>query len=81
MKRVDKFLKKNGDNMIYIYGEFDPWSAPAFVPIPGKTNALKVVKPGGSHITRINNLPDDQKKVVLDTLGKWLGVEVVSELE
>ncbi|OYT12777.1 MAG: hypothetical protein B6I19_08555, partial [Bacteroidetes bacterium 4572_114] len=29
MKRVDKFLKKNGDNMIYIYGEFDPWSAPA----------------------------------------------------
>jgi len=79
MKRVDKFLKKNGNNMIYIYGEYDPWSAPAFVPVPGKTNALKVIKPGGSHITRIRNLPDDQKQMVLDQLENWLEIEVLRD--
>ncbi len=76
MKRVDKFLKKNGNNMIYIYGEYDPWSAPAFVPIHGETNVLKIVKPGGSHITRIRNLPDDQRQLVLDTLENWLHLEI-----
>jgi hypothetical protein len=79
MKRVDKFLKENGNNMIFIYGEYDPWSAPAFVPVPGKTNALKVVKPAGAHTTRIRNLPDDQRQLVLDTLESWLKIEVVRE--
>jgi hypothetical protein len=76
MKSVDKFLKKNGNNMIYIYGEYDPWSAPAFVPVPGKTNALKIIKPEGSHTTRIRNLPDDQRQLVLDTLENWLQLEI-----
>jgi len=76
MKRVDKFLKKDGNNMIFIYGEYDPWSAPAFVPVPGQTNALKIVKPGGSHTTRIRNLPDEQRQLVLDTLENWLHLEI-----
>jgi hypothetical protein len=79
MKRVDKFLKSDGNNMIYIYGENDPWSAPAFVPVPGQTNALKIVKPKGSHTTRIRNLPDDQKQLVLDTLENWLHLEIDRE--
>jgi hypothetical protein len=79
MKQVDKFLKKHGNNMIYIYGEYDPWSAPAFVPVPGKTNALKVVKLGGSHTTRIQNLPEEQRQLVLDTLENWLHIEIERE--
>jgi len=73
MKKVDKFLKNKGNNMIYLYGEYDPWSSTAFVPKDGKTNALKVVKAGGSHTTRILNLPEEQRTQVLDSLGKWLG--------
>jgi len=76
MKKVDKYLKKKGNNMIFLYGEYDPWSSTAFVPIEGKTNALKIVKKGGSHSTRINNLPDDQRTQVLDSLDKWLDIKV-----
>ena len=76
MKRVDKYLKNNGNNMIFIYGEYDPWSATAFVPIQGKTNALKIVKKGGAHSTRINNLPDYQRTQVLDSLEKWLEINI-----
>jgi hypothetical protein len=37
---------------------------------------VKVVKPGGSHGTRIMNLPDDQKEEVLGTLEKWLDIPI-----
>jgi len=79
MKKVDRYLKKHGDNMIFIYGEYDPWSSTAFVPVEGKTNTMIIVKPGGSHTTRINNLPGDQKTQVLDSLEKWLGVKIERE--
>jgi hypothetical protein len=77
MKRVDKFLKNEGNRMIFLYGGYDPWSATAFVPAEGKTDVLKIVKPRGAHTTRIRNLPVDQRKMVLDTLEKWLEVKVI----
>jgi hypothetical protein len=76
MKKVDKFLKSKGNNMIYLYGEYDPWSSTAFEPKEGNTNALKVVKAGGSHTTRILNLPDNQRTQVSDSLEKWLNVKI-----
>jgi len=79
MKKVDGYLKNHDDSMIFIYGEFDPWSSTAFEPVEGKTKALKIVKPGGSHTTRINNLPQDQKTQVLDSLEKWLGMKIERE--
>ena len=75
MEMVDNFVRHHGENMIFIYGEWDPWSAPA-VQITGKTNSFRVVKPEGSHSTRIYNLPEEQRKKVLDALGKWLECEV-----
>ena len=33
---------------------------------------VKIVKKGGSHNTRIENLPDAQREKVLNTLEKWL---------
>ena len=75
MEKVDNFVRHHGDNMIFIYGEWDPWSAPA-VQISGKTNNFKVVKPGGSHGTRIMNLPEAQREKVLNALGEWLDCEI-----
>ena len=74
MRRVNRHLTKKGDNMIFIYGEYDPWSSTGFTPDNEKTNALRIVKPGGSHNTRIRNLPPEQQQQVIDSLGKWLGV-------
>lgn len=65
------FIANKGNNMLYIYGEYDPWSACA-VKISGKTNAVKIVKPAGTHATRINNLPKVQKNLAIETLNNWL---------
>jgi hypothetical protein len=75
MEKVDIFVRHHSENMIFIYGEWDPWSAPA-VQTTGKTNSFKVVKAGGSHTTRIRNLPEDQRKKVLEALGEWLDCEI-----
>lgn len=75
MEKVDDFVRHHGENMVFIYGEWDPWSAPA-VQISGKTNSFKVVKPEGSHRTRIYNLPEDQREKVLNALSEWLECEI-----
>jgi hypothetical protein len=75
MEKVDNFVRHHGSNMLFIYGEYDPWSAPA-VQISGKTNAFNLVKPGGSHLTRIGNLPEELRRQVLETLAGWLDCEI-----
>ena len=71
MQEVDCFIRHKAEHMIFIYGEYDPWSAPA-VDLTLSTNSLKIVNPKGSHRTRIRSLNDEQKSLVLDTLESWL---------
>ena len=71
MQQVDNFIRHEAENMIFIYGETDPWSSTA-VDLTYNTNSIKIVKPGGSHTTRIANLPEEQKKLVIETLKNWL---------
>ena len=71
MRELDNFVRHEANNMIFIYGETDPWSATS-VDLTYNTNSIKIVKPGGSHLTRINNLPEEQKKIVIEILKEWL---------
>ncbi len=71
MKRVKSFIDSTTHNMMFIYGENDPWSATA-VNIKPKPNLVKVVKNGGSHRTRINNLPELQQKRVVEIISSWI---------
>ena len=73
MRRVDYFIRHEAHNMIFIYGGADPWSMAAAQPTY-HTNSFRIMKPGGSHRTRISNLPDYQRKQVLDSLNSWLNV-------
>ena len=74
-KQVEKFIKKTDARILFIYGEWDPWSASSFE-VPNKPNFLKIVKPKGSHSSRIGNLPANQKKQVKETLENWLNMKV-----
>ena len=70
-EHVDCFVRHKAQNMIFIYGGNDPWFAPAF-DLTYHTNSIRVVKEGGSHRTRIKDLTEKQKKLVMDTLNRWL---------
>ncbi|MDZ7288672.1 MAG: S28 family serine protease [candidate division KSB1 bacterium] len=75
MQNLYVWLRDHGDNIIYIYGENDAWSASA-VQLAGRTNAVKIVKKGGTHGTRIRNLPEEQRQLVYSTLENWLGIQL-----
>jgi hypothetical protein len=68
---IQQYLRDNGENYIFIYGEYDTWSATA-VSSTGSTNSKIFIKEGGSHRTRINNMPEEQKKEVFRTLESFL---------
>jgi hypothetical protein len=71
MLKVQQFLDENDPKMIFIYGEFDPWSATA-VDFTDKKNTFKIVSEGGSHATRISTLPEEQRRFVTDKINSWL---------
>ncbi|MGF7138906.1 S28 family serine protease [Roseimarinus sediminis] len=59
-KKISKSLKKNDENLILVYGAWDPWTAAAY--IPGKRSDARIfIKPGGSHRTRISNMSYEQR--------------------
>lgn len=72
---VRDYIKHKGNNIIYIYGQDDPWSAAAAEP-GSETNALKIMAPGDCHNVRIAGLPEDMRKQVYNRLEEWLGIEI-----
>ena len=70
-KNIKKTVNKDGDHILMIYGETDPWSASAVVPSK-KSEALKFVNPGMSHRARINNMPIEIKSKIYMQLETWL---------
>ena len=73
-KKITKFLKKNDPKMIFVYGEIDPWSAAAttWLNTDKKENIHIFVEPRGSHLARINTLPEEMKQKAISILQKWL---------
>lgn len=68
---VGNYLASDARQFIYIYGENDTWSATA-VNNTGDTESEIFFKKGGSHRTRINNMPPEQKQQVYETLNLYL---------
>ncbi len=71
MYNVYTWLRDHGNNIIYIYGGNDLWGATA-MELSGKTNAMKFVKEGGSHRTRIADLTVEEQDTIRSALRKWL---------
>jgi PS-10 peptidase S37 len=72
---INDFIQEYGNNMLYVYGENDTWSATA-VDIGDKTNAVKMVKKDGSHKTRIHSFEGVEKEKIYSTLEKWLDIKI-----
>lgn len=71
--RIQNFLETEDPKMIFIYGEWDPWSASAVVfDWREKKNMQKFVKSSGDHRARINNMPGQQKEQILEIIKRWL---------
>ena len=75
MRDIHDWLKKHGDQMMYLYGEQDPWTAMAFAPSE-KTDAVKFLNPEGSHRTDIKSFPLGMQDSIISVLERWLEMEI-----
>jgi hypothetical protein len=71
-RRVHDYLMSKGDNFLYIYGANDTWTAAGVDLTVSATNSLLIKKEGGDHLTRIMNLSDADRELVLRKLSEWL---------
>lgn len=74
MRELQNFLDTKATNMLFIYGEYDAWSATA---VELKNNAhqrdmFKYTNPKGSHSTRIRSFPIETQAEIYGKINKWL---------
>jgi hypothetical protein len=70
---IINWLQTEGNNIIYLYGGQDPWTAGA-IPSTGSTNAIRIIEPGFNHYVLISDLSDAGS--VYTALSQWLDVEI-----
>lgn len=73
-KRITKFVSTTSNNMIFIYGEWDPWSS-VRPNNTGHSNIKIYIDPRGSHRSRISTLPEPMKNEAIALLKQWLDVK------
>ncbi len=75
LQDINTWLQKKGNNILYIYGGNDTWSATS-IQLLGQTNSVKMVKKGGSHGTRISSFDGAEREKIYSTLENWLGIKI-----
>ena len=75
MKNALAALEKNGNNILYIYGEYDTWTACGMFPSEN-SNSLRMSLKEGSHITRIRTFSESDQEKIRAKLAEWVGVKV-----
>jgi hypothetical protein len=68
-----QWVATQAERMMFVYGEYDPWTAGAYAPSPLRDNVVFTV-PAGDHDIRIGDLPATQRAQAWATLDRWLGV-------
>lgn len=71
MEEVRHRLIINDSPMIHLVGAKDPWSA-TMADIPGLRHNHLFVDPEGCHHTRIGNIPQTMRELVLDVMNLYL---------
>jgi len=73
---VAKWIEKEGNNMLYINGAIDTWSATA-VPPSDKVNSKWFFMKGKHHANaRIKNMTEEEKSIFISALEEWLELEI-----
>jgi len=75
MRDIDTWVKTSGKRLLFIYGEYDPWTAGAFE-LGNATQSLKLIVPAGNHSASISRLTDADKTRATNLINSWLGISL-----
>jgi PS-10 peptidase S37 len=72
MLDINNWVASDGERMMFIYGELDPWSSREFV--PSARDSHRFIVNGGNHGARISQLAEADRNEAMSLLARWLGV-------
>jgi hypothetical protein len=72
MVDVATWVKTDGVSLMFIYGEYDPWSAGAFA-LGAARDSFVYVAAGKNHGAKLTGLTSAEKQTALSTLERWMG--------
>ncbi|MCF6475367.1 aminopeptidase [Nonomuraea sp. MG754425] len=72
MLDVDRWVRTRSERMLFVYGEYDPWSAERFTPSP--RDSYLYVAPGANHGAAIALLAEADREAATATLLRWAEV-------
>ena len=74
MLEIKSFLDTSAEKMLFIYGEYDTWSATAveLSEDASKREVYKYVKPKGDHKTRIKSFDTENQEEIYNIIDGWL---------
>ena len=74
MDDIDRWVRWASSELMFVYGENDPWSAERFEPGRWTRDTSLYVVPGATHSTSIAALPPEQRAEATATVLRWAGV-------
>jgi hypothetical protein len=73
MTDIDGWVQTEGDRLLFVYGEFDPWTGGQYA-LGNATDSLLLTQRAGTHGARINRLDDADRDAAYAKLEAWTGV-------
>ena len=78
MRNIEQWVGSESAGIMFVYGEYDPWSAGAFA-ARGGSDSYFYLQSGGNHGSNIFALNEQQRTEALQVLGRWLGKNVTDD--
>ncbi|MEU9336810.1 S28 family serine protease [Streptomyces sp. NPDC048290] len=74
MRDIDSWVRHNARQMLFVYGENDPWGAEPFRLGKGARDSYVMTAPGANHGANVAGLVADEKALATARIQKWAGV-------
>ncbi len=72
MKDISDWLGAQGERVLFVYGQTDPYSAAAF-DVGSAKDSFKFIAPGKNHFATLVDLEETDRSVAFDALERWTG--------
>ncbi|MET8832078.1 S28 family serine protease [Streptomyces sp. NPDC004610] len=74
MRDVDSWVRNNARQMLFVYGENDPWGAEPFRLGKSARDSYVLTAPGANHGANVAGLVADEKALATARILEWAGV-------
>lgn len=73
MMDVDTFVQQRGERLLFVYGQWDPWTGGKFE-LGNATDSALFIQPSGTHGSRITRLEPADRDAAFAKIHAWTGV-------